>query len=40
MLLKYIYENFIPPVTITVTEEEELRQLREDFNEEIKDDEE
>lgn len=39
VLLKYIYENFIPPVTITVTEEEELRQLREDFKEEIKDDE-
>ena len=25
VLLKYIYENFVPPVTIQVTEEEELK---------------
>ena len=40
VLLKYIYENFIPPVTVEVNEDDELRQLREDFNEEIKEDEE
>ena len=37
VLLKYIYENFVPPVTIQVTEEEELKQLMDDFQEEIKD---
>ena len=25
VLLKFIYENFIPPVTISVSEDEELR---------------
>jgi len=27
VLLKYIYENFIPPVDIAVTEEDEVKQL-------------
>ena len=31
VLLKFIYENFVPPVTIQVTEEEELKQLMDDF---------
>lgn len=36
VLLQYIYENFIPPVTVTVTEEEEVKQLMADFQEERK----
>ena len=32
VLLKYIYENFIPPVEISVTEEDEVLQLNRDFN--------
>jgi len=31
VLLKFIYENFILPCDINVTEEDEVRQLIEDF---------
>ena len=40
VLLKYIYENFIPPVDFAVTEEEEVKQLMSDFPEESKGEEE
>ena len=36
VLLKYIYENFIPPVDVAVTEEDEVKQLALDFQEENK----